>query len=170
MNLHCFKIHRCYSIPFNLSNVDKIFWGWIRKTVSRFRKRKRKFCDVFTYSLKRAREIREFHVAIVQRWLTNVQKRVGFKGLARRLTFFPANTSAPMKQICERPLVSVIDFSFPEQCFFSPNSLNFPVPSQQNFQWGTDPLDTLITKSKSCTKNFVFRTPSTAILVLTRSI
>ena len=131
MNLHCFKIHRCYSIPFNLSNVDEIFWGWIRKTVSRFRKRKRKFCDVFTYSLKRAREIREFHVAIVQRWLTNVQKRARFKGLARRLTFFPANTSAPMKQICERPLVSVIDFSFPEQCFFPPTALTFQFPASK---------------------------------------
>ena len=39
------------------------------------------------------------------------KKAGGFKGLARRLTFFPANTSAPMKQICERPPVSVIDLS-----------------------------------------------------------
>ena len=34
------------------------------------------FCDVLTYSLKRAREIRKFHIAIVQRWLRNVQKSV----------------------------------------------------------------------------------------------
>ena len=111
MNLHCFKIHRSYSIPFNLSNVDEILGGSIRKTVFKFRKIKIKFCDVLTYSLKRALEIRKFHVAIVQRCLTNVQKAGGFKGLARRLTFFPANTSAPMKQICERPPVSVIDLS-----------------------------------------------------------
>ena len=39
------------------------------------------------------------------------KKAGGFKGLARRLTYFPANTSAPMKQICERPPVSVIDLS-----------------------------------------------------------
>ena len=27
------------------------------------------FCVVFTYSVKPAREIRKFHVAVVQRWL-----------------------------------------------------------------------------------------------------
>ena len=36
-------------------------------TVSKFRKRKRTFCVVFTYSMKRAREIRTFHVAVIQR-------------------------------------------------------------------------------------------------------
>ena len=47
------------------------------RTVSKFRIRKRNFCDVFTYSLKRVREIRKFHVAILQRWwLRNVQKSV----------------------------------------------------------------------------------------------
>ena len=30
----------------------------------------------FTYSLKRAREVRKFHVSIVQRWLINLQKSV----------------------------------------------------------------------------------------------
>ena len=34
------------------------------------------FCVVFTYSVKRTREIREFHVAVLQRWLKNVQKSV----------------------------------------------------------------------------------------------
>ena len=45
------------------------------RAVSRLRKRKRKFFVVFTYSIKRAREIRKFHVAVVQRRLSNVQKR-----------------------------------------------------------------------------------------------
>ena len=27
LNLHCFKLHRLYSVSFNLSNVGKIFWG-----------------------------------------------------------------------------------------------------------------------------------------------
>ena len=31
---------------------------------------------MFTYSVKQAREIRKFHVAVVQRGLKNVQKRV----------------------------------------------------------------------------------------------
>ena len=40
-------------------------------------KKERKFFPaVFTYSVKRAREIRKFHVAVVQRGLKNVQKRV----------------------------------------------------------------------------------------------
>ena len=34
------------------------------------------FCIVFTYSVKRAREIRKFHVAVGQRRLRNVQKSV----------------------------------------------------------------------------------------------
>ena len=39
-------------------------------------KEKETFCVVFTYSIKRAREVRKFHVAVVQRWLKNVQKSV----------------------------------------------------------------------------------------------
>ena len=31
------------------------------------------FCVVFTYSIKQVHEIRKFHVAVVQRWLKNVQ-------------------------------------------------------------------------------------------------
>ena len=34
------------------------------------------FCVVLTYSIKRAREIRKFHVAVVQQRLRNVQKSV----------------------------------------------------------------------------------------------
>ena len=36
----------------------------------------KKFCVVFTYFIKQAREIRKFHVAVVQRRLRNVQKSV----------------------------------------------------------------------------------------------
>ena len=39
-------------------------------------KEKETFCVVFTYSIRRAREIRKFHVAVVQRRLRNVQKSV----------------------------------------------------------------------------------------------
>ena len=35
-------------------------------------------CVVFTYSIKRAREIGKIHVAVVQQRLRNVQKSVGF--------------------------------------------------------------------------------------------
>ena len=37
---------------------------------------RKNFCVVFTYSVKQAREIRKFHVAVVQWRLKNVQKRV----------------------------------------------------------------------------------------------
>ena len=47
MDSHCFKLHRSYLISFNLSNVGEIFWVESERTVSKFRKRKRKFlcCD-----------------------------------------------------------------------------------------------------------------------------
>ena len=38
-------------------------------------KEKETFCVVFGYSVKRAREIRRFHVSVVQRLLRNVQKK-----------------------------------------------------------------------------------------------
>ena len=45
-----------------------------KRTISRFRKRNRNICVVFTYSIKRACEIRKFHGAVTQQWLRNVQK------------------------------------------------------------------------------------------------
>ena len=39
-------------------------------------KEKENFCVVLTYSIKRAREIRKFHVAVVQQRLRNVQTSV----------------------------------------------------------------------------------------------
>ena len=47
-------------------------------TISKFRKRKRKFacCVHLPYSITRTREIRKFHVAVVQRRLRHVQKSV----------------------------------------------------------------------------------------------
>ena len=45
------------------------------RTVFKFRKGKRKFCVVLAYFIKRAREIRKFHVVVVQRRLRKVQKK-----------------------------------------------------------------------------------------------
>ena len=39
-------------------------------------KEKQNFCVVLAYSIKWAREIRKFHVAVVQQWIRNVQKSV----------------------------------------------------------------------------------------------
>ena len=46
------------------------------RTVSKFRKRKRKFCVVLTYFVKWVGEIRKFYVAVMQRQQRNVQKNV----------------------------------------------------------------------------------------------
>ena len=43
VNSHCFKLHRYYSVSFNLSNVGEIFWIESERSVSEFRKRKRNF-------------------------------------------------------------------------------------------------------------------------------
>ena len=42
----------------------------------RLGKEKDNFCVVLTYSIKQAREIRKFHVAVMQQRLRNVQKSV----------------------------------------------------------------------------------------------
>ena len=64
--MHCFKLHRSYLISFNLSNVGEIFWGWIRKENRKqsLEKENRIFRVVFTYSVKRACEIRKFHLQL----------------------------------------------------------------------------------------------------------
>ena len=68
-------VSRSSTILFNciqfVKNVGEIFWGWIRK----LRKEKENFCAVSgTYVIKRAREIRKFRVAVVQRQLRNEQE------------------------------------------------------------------------------------------------
>ena len=74
MNSLCLKLYHAYSNSFSSSNVGKCFWSWILKTVSKFRKRKgRSLSLVFTSSTKR--EIRHFHVVVVQRRRRNVQKK-----------------------------------------------------------------------------------------------
>ena len=61
-------------------------------------KEKEKFCAVFTNSIERVREIRKFHVAIVQRALTNVQKSVMHVQsccFARPVAFLPFSLFSP---------------------------------------------------------------------------
>ena len=48
----------------------------IERTVSMFRKKRGNFCVMFTYSIKQVRKIGKFHIAVVQRWLKNVQNSV----------------------------------------------------------------------------------------------
>ena len=65
LNSHCFKVHRFYSISFNLSNIGDIISGVeFQRTGSKFTKKKENLYVVFTCSTKWAREIRKFHVAV----------------------------------------------------------------------------------------------------------
>ena len=73
MNSLFLKRYDACSNSFNSSNVGNFFWSWIVKTVSKFRKRKGKLLShVFTSWTKR--EIKHFHVVVVQRRQRNVQK------------------------------------------------------------------------------------------------
>ena len=47
-----------------------------KKPYLNLEKEKENFCVLFTSSIKRAREVRKFHVTVVQRRLRNVQKSV----------------------------------------------------------------------------------------------
>ena len=68
-----FALHRCYSVSFNLSYVGEIFWIESERTVFEFRKlRPRNFLCCVDLLMK----LGKFHVAVVQRWLKNVQKSV----------------------------------------------------------------------------------------------
>ena len=64
MNSYYFKLHRSYSIHLICQMLAKFSRAKSVRTVSKFNKRKRKFCVVFTYSLKQACEIRKFYVTV----------------------------------------------------------------------------------------------------------
>ena len=49
VNLFCFKIHRCYSMSFNLSKVGEFFWGFILKDCIYIKYRIKNGCMVFTF-------------------------------------------------------------------------------------------------------------------------
>ena len=47
-----------------------------KKPYLNLEKEKENFCVLFNYFIKRAREVRKFHVTVLQRRLRNVQKSV----------------------------------------------------------------------------------------------
>ena len=67
------KLHWSFQFHLILSNVGKIFWGWIWKGLYQSLE-KENFCVLFTFSIKRTCELGKIHVAMVQRWLRNVIK------------------------------------------------------------------------------------------------
>ena len=76
MHQRYLTLYRAYSISFNSSNVGKLFWSWILTDCIKVQEKKRKesCCLVFPSSTRR--EIRHFHVVVVQRRQRNVQKSV----------------------------------------------------------------------------------------------
>ena len=75
VNLRCLKLSHAYSISFNSSNVGKSFLELNSKGLHQSSgKEKKIFLVLFPSSTKR--EIRQFHVIVVQRRQRNVQKSV----------------------------------------------------------------------------------------------
>ena len=69
----CFKLYRAYCTSFSLSNVGNFFRELNSKRLYRgSEKEKERRCLVFSSSVKR--EIRQFHVVVVQSLQRNVQK------------------------------------------------------------------------------------------------
>ena len=75
VNLRCLKLNRTYSISLNSSNVGTVFWSWILTDCIKVQEKKKKRCCLLLPSSTK-REIRQFHVAVVQRRQKNVQKNV----------------------------------------------------------------------------------------------
>ena len=72
MNSRYFKLYRAYSNSFNSSNLGKFFWSSILKDCIKVQEKKKKVVLLFASSAKR--ELRHFHVVVLQRRLRNVQK------------------------------------------------------------------------------------------------
>ena len=94
-----------------MPNVGEIFWVKSKRTVSKFSKRKRNFLCCAHLPLHKAGEWnRKFHVAVVQQWLSNVQKSVMhvqswfFANL--KLLFFFCYSPSPLQKL---PIVHLYD-------------------------------------------------------------
>ena len=61
-------------ISFNSSNVGNFYWSWILKDYIKVQEKKDSRCLVFPSAAKR--EIRHFHVVVVQKRQRNLQKSV----------------------------------------------------------------------------------------------
>ena len=93
LNSRCFKLYRAYLISFNSRNVDKFFSGACtsnRMYQSSGKEKESRFL-VFTYSTKR--EIRHFHVVVLQWRRRNDEKRKSVINASAELMFCFLNTS-----------------------------------------------------------------------------
>ena len=69
---HCFKLY----VTCHLSFVTLIWQMLAKFSGVEFERTASKFTGLFIHSIKLSREMRKIHVAVVQRWLRNVQKSV----------------------------------------------------------------------------------------------
>ena len=80
-------------------------------------KEKKNFCVVFTYSVRRARDIGKFHVAVVQRRLRNVRKKrdrrakLSFCYLNQRV-FLPLSLLSLSSLLNLGPVVVIQEFGY----------------------------------------------------------
>ena len=72
MNLHSFSLYSDYSYPLTLSIVGEPSWSWISRGHTQAQIEKKIRRCLFTSSIKR--EMRYFHVVVVQKLERNVQK------------------------------------------------------------------------------------------------
>ena len=74
-----FALFQTSPILFNFIEFGKSWWNFLWDRIYHnlsLKNESDKFCVVFTYSIKRACEIRKFHVVVVQRQQRNVQNSV----------------------------------------------------------------------------------------------
>ena len=87
VNSHCFKLHRCYCCQIMRLNPKGPYLCL----------EKERFCVVVTYSIKRAREIRKFHVIVAV-----VQRRQRNKALAQSCCVVNINLLLFCRSRCRR--------------------------------------------------------------------
>ena len=99
VNSRCLKLYRAYSVSFNSSNVGI-------KCINVQEKKKKSCCLLFLSSTKR--EVRLFHVVVVQRQQKNVQKRdarAKLFCLSKPVAFLPAFSSLSSSSLRRLPKV-----------------------------------------------------------------
>ena len=66
MNLRSFKLNRVYLDLLNTPNAGDFFWSWILKDFTQVQKEEGKFVVVYISTSSIKRQIRRFHVVVVQ--------------------------------------------------------------------------------------------------------
>ena len=100
-----------------------------------FEKEKQNFCVVLTYSIRRARQIRKFHVAVMQQRLRNVQKSAMH---AQRCFFFFAKLNLLFLCCSPSPLQKLPIVVIQQFCYHgnvTSHLLSFLAFAPSGFSW-----------------------------------